>query len=373
MRVGFPPFPCSPPFKLHIGDRMKKILTLFLVLFGAVALAGCETTVEKTNLTVFFVPSRDNATLVQGINFLPDVLQAELAELGHEFETVSVYVGSSYEAVGEALDAGTADIGFIPGGTYAVYADGENMDVILTATRGGLNKDSDNPADWNDGLPTLGDATNQVTYYRSIAVAGITDKARALANKVNGGFPLTWSDLQDIKIGVQSPTSSAGRVYPSLLLKKLFNQTLADLPAENIIQVPGYGGAAAALASGQVDIAFGYADFRRDYADEWISTEAGGYGRTAEIWDETDVVFVTEGIYNDTITVSKTTIDDELADAIAQAFINLVADQTALPSPAGMFNVVADIFKVYSHQGYTRAQDSDYDGARAANDFINGG
>ena len=185
---------------------MKKILTLFLVVLGLVALIGCTEVEEKTGLSVFFVPSRDNATLVQGISYLPALLQEELAELGYEFETVSVYVGTSYEAVGEALDAGTADIGFIPGGTYAVYADGENMDVALTATRGGLDKDSDNPKDWNDGLPTLGDNTNQVTYYRSLGVAGITEKARALAAKVNAGTPLTWEDLQDVKIGVQSPT-----------------------------------------------------------------------------------------------------------------------------------------------------------------------
>jgi len=351
---------------------LKKVLLLFIVLVGTVSLASCEATPEKTNLSVFFVPSRDNATLVQGISYLPAALKAELSELGFDFETVSVYVGTSYEAVGEALDAGTADIGFIPGGTYAVYADGSNMDVALTATRGGLSKDSANPADWNDGEPTESDPEYQVTYYRSLGIAGITEKARALAAKVNAGTALTWEDLQDVKIGVQSPTSSAGRVYPSLLLKELFGYTLADLPAANVIQVPGYGGAAAALASGQVDIAFGYADFRRDYADEWNSSAEGGYGRTQSIWNETDVVFVTDGIYNDTITVSKATVNDALQEAIEQAFINLVADQTALPSPAGMFNVVADIFKVYSHEGYTKAQDSDYDGARAANDFING-
>ncbi len=351
---------------------LKKVVLLFIVLVGTVSLASCEATPEKTNLSVFFVPSRDNATLVQGISYLPTYLKAELSELGFDFETVSVYVGTSYEAVGEALDAGTADIGFIPGGTYAVYADGSNMDVALTATRGGLSKDSANAKDWNDGLATESDPEYQVTYYRSLGIAGITDKARALAAKVNAGTALTWDDLQDVKIGVQSPTSSAGRVYPSLLLKELFGYTLADLPAENVIQVPGYGGAAAALASGQVDVAFGYADFRRDYADEWNSSGEGGYGRNATIWAETDVLFVTDGIYNDTITVSKATVSDALQEAIEQAFINLVTDQTALPSPAGMFNVVADIFKVYSHEGYTRAQDSDYDGARAANDFING-
>ena len=351
---------------------LKKVVLLFIVLVGTVSLASCEATPEKTNLSVFFVPSRDNATLVQGISYLPTYLKAELSELGFDFETVSVYVGTSYEAVGEALDAGTADIGFIPGGTYAVYADGSNMEVALTATRGGLSKDSANAKDWNDGLATESDPEYQVTYYRSLGIAGITDKARALAAKVNAGTALTWDDLQDVKIGVQSPTSSAGRVYPSLLLKELFGYTLADLPSENVIQVPGYGGAAAALASGQVDVAFGYADFRRDYADEWNSSGEGGYGRNATIWAETDVLFVTDGIYNDTITVSKATVSDALQEAIEQAFINLVTDQAALPSPAGMFNVVADIFKVYSHEGYTRAQDSYYDGARAANDFING-
>ena len=50
-----------------------------------------------------------------------------------------------------------------------------------------------------------------------------------------------------------------------------------------------------------LDGKFGYADFRRDYADEWISTEEGGYGRTLTIWQETDVVFVSDGVYNDTI------------------------------------------------------------------------
>ena len=351
----------------------KKLVLFTLAFVTLLGLAACGGAEEKTDLSVFFVPSRDNATLVQGISYLPEVLKAELAELGYDFETVSVYVGTSYEAVGQALDAGTADVGFIPGGTYAVYADGENMDVALTATRAGLNNDSEDPKDWNDNKPTTGDSTKQVTYYRSIAVAGTSAKGRELAAKVNGGEALTWDDLQDVKVGVQSVTSSAGRVYPSLLFNTLFGKTLNDLPQANVIQVSGYGGAAAALASGQVDIAFGYADFRRDYADEWISSDEGGYGRTESIWDETDVVFVTEGVYNDTITVSKKTVDDDLQAAIEQAFINLVSDETPLPKPvAGVFEMVKDIFSVYSHQGYTRADDSDYDGARAANDLING-
>ncbi|MBU1094113.1 MAG: PhnD/SsuA/transferrin family substrate-binding protein [Firmicutes bacterium] len=352
---------------------VKKIALFVLTFVMIIGLASCTgEPAEKTNLSVFFVPSRDNATLVQGISYLPELLKAEMATLGYDFETVSVYVGTSYEAVGEALDAGTADIGFIPGGTYAVYSDGENMDVALTATRGGLSKDFSDAKDWNDGVATVSDPEYQVTYYRSIGIVGQTTKGRELADIINGGGDITWEDLQDAKIGVQSVTSSAGRVYPSLLFNELYGHTLADLPAANVILVSGYGGAASALASGSVDIAFGYADFRRDYADEWISTEEGGYSQENTIWEDTDVVFVTEGVYNDTITVSKKTVDDDLQAAIEQAFINLVQDTTPLASPSGVFLMVKDIFTVYSHEGYRTADDSDYDVARAANLIVNG-
>jgi phosphonate transport system substrate-binding protein len=352
---------------------IKKMIALVLMFVFVVGLVSCTgEPAEKTNLTVFFVPSRDNKTLVEGISYLPELLKAELAELGYEFETVSVYIGTTYEAVGEALDAGTADVGFIPGGTYAVYADGENMDVALTATRGGLSKDSAVAKDWNDGVATESDPTNQITYYRSIGIAGQTAKGRELAEIINNGGQITWADLQDVKIGVQSVTSSAGRVYPSLLFNKLYDKTLADLPTANIIQVAGYGGAASALASGQVDIAFGYADFRRDYADEWIDTGEGGYSQDNTIWEDTDVVFVTDGVFNDTITVSKATIDDDLQAAISQAFINLVQDTTPLENSTEYFQVVKDIFKVYSHEGYVLADDSDYDVAREANEIVNG-
>ena len=64
-----------------------------------------------------------------------------------KFKNIRIEVGTSFEAVGEALESGTAHVGFIPGGTYVLYENG--ADVALTATRFGLNHDSDNPADWN--------------------------------------------------------------------------------------------------------------------------------------------------------------------------------------------------------------------------------
>ena len=61
------------------------------------------------------------------------MLKTELSSLGYDFEKVRVEVGTSFEAVGEALASGTAQVGFIPGGTYVLYDDG--VDVALTANK----------------------------------------------------------------------------------------------------------------------------------------------------------------------------------------------------------------------------------------------
>ena len=121
-------------------------------------------------LNVYFVPSRDPEEIVTATEPLSDLLKNELAGLGYDVDSVNISVGTTYEAVGEALSAGTADVGFIPGGTYVLYDDG--CDVILTATRDGLNKDSDNPADWNDGQPTEASDKQAVSYR---ALFGVTD------------------------------------------------------------------------------------------------------------------------------------------------------------------------------------------------------
>ena len=128
--------------------------------------------VKIDTLNVYFVPSRDPDEIVTATEPLANLMQTELAGLGYDIGEVKITVGTTFEAVGEALAAGTADVGFIPGGTYVLYDDG--ADVILTATRDGLNKDSDNPADWNDGQPTEG-TDKQAVSYRALFIAGPSD------------------------------------------------------------------------------------------------------------------------------------------------------------------------------------------------------
>lgn len=315
--------------------------------------ASSETSNKKIDtLRIAFVPSREPEEIITATEPLKQMLTDELATLGYDVGEVDITVGTSYEAVGEALAAGTADVGLIPGGTYVLYDDG--CDVLLTATRDGLSIDSDNAKDWNDNAPTE-PTTEQVTSYRALMIAGPSEKGKELAAKVNAGEALTWEDVSSANWSVANSSSPAGYIYPSLWLQENYDKNITDLP--HAVQSDSYGSAFARLASGQVDIVCTYADARRDYEDEW-TTE---YGMTNSIWDDTAVVGVTPAIYNDTISVSKTspTMDDDFKQALGQAFINI-----------GNTEEGKEVIAIYSHNGYQWAKSEDYDSERAAQEMI---
>lgn len=308
--------------------------------------------VHLDTLNVYFVPSRDPEEIVTATEPLSNLMKDELAGLGYDVDKVDISVGTTYEAVGEALAAGTADVGFIPGGTYVLYDDG--CDVILTATRDGLSKDSDNAADWNDGQPTEA-SENQAVSYRALFIAGPSEKGQELAEKVNNGTELTWEDIDSANWSVMSSSSPAGYIYPSLWLQDKYQKGITDLT--NAVQSDSYASAFARLASGQVDVLVTYADARRDYEEKWTSE----FGREASIWEETNVIGVTSPIYNDTVCVSKTSekMDENLKAAIQTALINI-----------GNTDAGKEVIAIYSHNGYAPAESADYDKEREAQKLI---
>lgn len=342
----------------------KKIMSSLLALtMAATLITGCSakkdggSTDESGNksidvLSVYFVPSREPDEIVTATKPLKELLKTELAKEGYNIGDVEITVGTSYEAVGEALSAGTADIGLIPGGTYVLYDDG--AEVILTATRDGLSKDFDDAKDWNDGKATEA-STEQAVSYRALMIAGPSEKGQALAAKVNAGEELTWEDLDAVNWSVMSSSSPAGYIYPSLWLQDKYGKGITDL--SHAVQSDSYGSAMARLAAGQVDVLLTYADARRDYAEKWSSE----YNRTASIWEETNVIGVTAPIFNDTVSVSKNSdkMDDDLKKAIQNAFINI-----------GNTEEGKEVIAIYSHMGYQVAKDSDYDNERAAQKLI---
>lgn len=305
-------------------------------------------TKKLDSLKIAFVPSREPQEIVTATEPLKGLLQEELSKQGYEVKDVDITVGTNFEAVGEGLEAGTIDVGFIPGGTYVLYSDG--AEVLLTATRDGLSIDSDDPKVWNEKKPT--EATDQqVTSYRALMIAGPSEKGRAVAEKVNKGEKLSFEDLDALNWGVMSPTSPAGYIYPALWIKDNFQKNITDL--SHAVQCDSYGTAFARLAQGQLDVLCTYADARRDFAEKWQSD----YGMKESIWDDTDLIGVTPAIYNDTISVSKNSkiMDDGLKKALQEAFINI-----------GKSEEGKKVIAIYSHKGYEPAKDSDYDSERAA-------
>ena len=352
--------------------KLNKVFSLGMSLVAALAFTACgnneakdtkdstnetestqtaettETSKDIDKLTVQFVPSREPDEIITVTEPLKDMLKDELAKEGYNVENVDISVGTSYEATGEAMSAGTVDVGFIPGGTYVTYDDG--IDVILTATRDGLSVESDDPKEWNDNAP-IKNIDDQVTFYRALVLAGPSEKGKALAKKVNNAEELTWEELDDLNWAVMGPTSSAGYLYPSLWMKNKFDHSISDL--SNAVQADSYASSFSRLATGQVDALVTYADARMDYADQWQSE----FGGKNDIFDDVQVIGVTDKIMNDTISVSKTSkkMTPELIEALQNAFINI-----------GKTNEGKEVIAIYTHKGYEKANPDDYEAEREA-------
>ena len=325
---------------------MKKNLWMLLsAVICALGIAGCT--------SVAFAPYDSSEAMLAETEPLKSLIQEKLNEKGYEVKSVNLTVGASYEAVGEALSAGTADVGFISGGTYVLYED--SCDLLLTALRAAYSKDSSNPADWNDG--TEGKYLDSMSkYYKSIIIAGPSEKGRELADKVNNGEELTWEDLNSATWSVMGASSASGYIYPSLWLNEKYDRTINDL--NSVVQADSYSTSVARLASEQADIMVGFAHMQYKYADQWNSD----FGRTDSIWNETDIIGVTEGIYNDTVCVSTSSpiMTDELKQALGESLIEIGQTEDGL----------AIIDQTFAHKGYEWANPADYDGERDAQKII---
>ena len=317
-------------------DNAKKTGSVAVGTSVAKAAAGSTTSSGTT------VKVQQQTTRVSGV--VDDATTTDLLVLKTKDGTMKITLYASTDmSDGKVL---------IPGGTYVLYDDG--AEVILTATRDGLSKDSDNAKDWNDGQPTEA-SDRQAVSYRALFIAGPSEKGKALQDKVNAGEELTWEDLDGANWSVMGTSSPAGYIYPALWLQDHYGKGISDL--SSAVQSDSYASAFARLASGQVDVLVTYADARRDYAERWNSE----FGREGSIWEETGVIGVTAPIYNDTISVSKNSdiMDADLITALQQAFINI-----------GNTDAGKQVIAIYSHNGYQIAQSSDYDNERAAQKLI---
>ena len=158
---------------------MKKIVAFIMFLCLCMGLlAGCGG--EKKNSTgnneikelkIAVSPYQDAETVKTAVGPLSTMLQGKL-----------VSVGTSYSAVGEALSAGSADAGFVSGATYVLFD--KEIDVLLTALRQGISKDTTDVQNWNEGEPEKFN-DKLVQHYRS--GDGAFRQGKSLAGKGEEG------------------------------------------------------------------------------------------------------------------------------------------------------------------------------------------
>ncbi|MCD8330368.1 MAG: PhnD/SsuA/transferrin family substrate-binding protein [Lachnospiraceae bacterium] len=308
---------------------------------------------EIESLTIAFSPYADADTVITSTEPLEELLQTKLMEKGYDVQEIDMSVGTSYTAVGQALSAGSADIGFISGGNYVLFSD--DCDVLLTALRYAISKDSEDPADWNDG--TLEENTDEMsTYYRSVLLAGPSEKGQELLAKVNAGEELTWEDLGSATWAVMDATSASGYIYPSLWLQERYGKTIADL--SNVVESDSYTTSLSRLAAGQVDIIVSYGHIRVKYASDWVEE----FGGTDEMVNQTGILGVSEPIYNDMIAYSEASelmADENFRQALGEAFIEIAETEEG-----------KEIISVFSQIGYEWGDDANYDGEREAQELL---
>ena len=161
---------------------MKKTVAFIMFLcLCAGLLAGCGGGETKKNagsneikeLKIAVSPYQDAETVKTAVGPLSTMLQGKLKEKGFAVGKVSVNVGTSYSAVGEALSAGSADAGFVSGATYVLFD--KEIDVLLTALRQGISKDTTDVKVWNEGEPEKFN-DKLVQHYRSVLVTGPSAK-----------------------------------------------------------------------------------------------------------------------------------------------------------------------------------------------------
>lgn len=343
---------------------MRKIFALVLFCCLCVGLlTGCggnkkqEAASGKNikELKVALSPYQDAETIKTVTGPLSSLLKTKLKEKGFTVEKITMNVGTSYSAVGEALSAGSADAGFMSGATYVLFD--KETDVLLTALRQGINKDTTDLKIWNSGDPEKF-TDNLVTYYRSALVTGPSAKGKAILEKVKSGAKPSWEELNALTWTVMSPASASGYLYPSLFLKKEYGKTLADL--SHVVQAESYTTSMARLASGQADVAVAFSHIRVRDEKKW-QAKLGG---TDSIWKQTGIIGVTDAIYNDTVCVSKVSKVMQNAafrKAFGEALIEIGKTKEGL-----------DALKILGHKGYAWAEAKNYDDERRVQNELKG-
>ncbi|HOX13392.1 MAG TPA: phosphate/phosphite/phosphonate ABC transporter substrate-binding protein [Spirochaetia bacterium] len=293
---------------------MKNRIALLLILALALPLAlfadgTKEKAVNPDVIQVQLIPSRDAAYLDAQRMPMQQMLEAQLKR------KVNVTVATDYNALIEGMAAGQIHVGLLATTAYVMAADEGFAEAILKSTR----------YDVDDNGNLLKDKP-LVSGYKAQLVAGADSGIKSV------------KDLKGKKIAIASFTSTSGFVWPANLLADNGLDPEKDVTWMN---VGGHDNAITAVFNGQADAAFTFKDARTLFSKEAFYPD---------LMKKVVLISNTSEIPNDTISVIPN-LDPKLKEAIRMAFINMVKDPKGLEI----------MRKIYNHEGYAPAKDSDYD------------
>lgn len=302
--------------------KLKKVLFTIIPIVLAVVLSACSNKQKSEKkdftpktLTVAFVPSQAANKLEARAKPMEKMLSKKLGIPVH------VTMSIDYTTVVEAMKSRKVDVGFLPPDGYVLAHKQGAADVLLQALRFGVKQPG-------------GEATKDlVNSYRAEIVVRKNSKIKS------------WKDLKGKKIAVQTPTSSAGYVYPVAELQEKGLNVLKDC---KLVTVTGHDQAVLDVLNGDTDAAFVFEDARNLVK-----------GDVPDIMKRVVPIYFTKPIPNDTIAV-RSDMSPKFKKKLAKAFIEIGESKEGK----------AMIASLYTHQGYVPVKDSDFDVVRKYDKII---
>lgn len=264
---------------------------------------------EEEALEVQFVPTNNDGSMEARSQPLADFLSEKL---GRE---VNVTLATDYTTIVQAMASGQVDLGIMPPAAYVQARDLGSAEAILTSVLGAYDDET--------GLPIEGETT--ASFQGEILVKSDSDMEEL-------------TDLVGKNIATLSPNSASGYIYPVAEMINAGIDVSKDVTLTTVNDIPSE---ITAVLNGQQDAAFVFEGARNVFQGAFPDND---------LMAELKVLYLTEGeIPNDAIAVQPD-MDEELRQAIKDAFLSLAETEEGL-----------EIMSLWSHQGYDEVDESVYD------------
>ena len=353
---------------------MKRgLLLLLTAVFGLGVLAGCGSE-GKTEDSVSVAPPEIVGSVPQLRFLLPQeadknivdahqagfaaALQEALRQQGWTVDEIGLRVAETENAAGKALDDKSAEVAILPASQYFSYGDAAAL--LMTATKPGVSVDTTEPAPWNGSVDAPSYTDREVPYSRTLICTTVSPLGQEIAQQAKNGT-LTWETMAEAEWLMPKTLLSSDFLYPQLYLKNTFGKQLEELPSMQTID--GYGALFHDAAVGAADVIVIAADKRIDYAEAWRLAEDQmdhtgklGLGRKDSIFNEVQVIGVTDPIFGDVMAL-RTEEEPYQSEGFREALKAALGTMKNDPDARA-------IWESCGYTGFVALEDSAYDNIR---------